>query len=264
MRVHRVLLIVSVMIGSMAIAWYGYGYIRDRADWEEVRKAALRVDSGLRHETLIALRSKVADLDAALTNYVAGKSNRNNESRVMSVRQAIESLEWAVEHTDSKFPIANGDEGFSFFRDRPYLIADGGMTCNESEGKLYLIRPTEMALGYAHAVLATPDQSLTTRTLDLSSAWRDCESKYETVRKKGTDDETPRLTVKPQPEKDSADPLSRRLVRYVHPCPNGEGQWCWSDPNDATFSEMPSPSKHQALEEAVQYANLGLAFKSDN
>jgi hypothetical protein len=52
-------------------AGYGYDCLRSRVDWEDVQKAAFRVDSGLRHETLILLRFKVADLDAALSHYVA-------------------------------------------------------------------------------------------------------------------------------------------------------------------------------------------------
>jgi hypothetical protein len=59
-------------------------------------------------------------------------------------------------------------------------------------------------------------------------------------------------------------PAERRLLRYVHPCPQyGAGQWCWSDPNDAIFNyDMPSPSMEEALEHAVQYAKEGFAFKA--
>ena len=62
----------------------------------------------------------------------------------------------------------------------------------------------------------------------------------------------------------SLSPEERRLSRYVHPCPQyGAGQWCWSDPNDAIFNyDMPSPSRKEALEDAVHYAREGFAFKN--
>ena len=63
--------IVVLMVGT-GLVLYIYCSFKRQADWDEVQKTAIRVNSGLKHETLIALRSKVADLDAALAHYVSG------------------------------------------------------------------------------------------------------------------------------------------------------------------------------------------------
>ena len=178
MRVHHVLVaVIAVTIIGAGLAWYGYDYLRSRADWEDVQKAAFRVDSGLRHETLILLRSKVADLDAALSHYVTGWGHRSRENRVTSIRQAIESLEWAIDH-EKKTAIEDGDEEFPFFQDRPYLIAEPN--CLESTGKLFLTGPelARASLTYAQAALVTPDQTPTVRTVDISSVRAKCASEY--------------------------------------------------------------------------------------
>jgi hypothetical protein len=140
MKVHHALVaLIAVTLVGVGLAWYGYDYLRRSADWEDVQKAAFRLDSGLRYETLILLRSKVADLDAALTHYVAGGSHRTTENRVTSIRQAIESLEWAIDH-EKTTAIGDGDEDFLFFQQRPYLIADPN--CVDSTGKLFLEGPS--------------------------------------------------------------------------------------------------------------------------
>lgn len=58
--------------------------------------------------------------------------------------------------------------------------------------------------------------------------------------------------------------LRERLIKYVHPCENQEiGKWCWSDPNDDVHNtdNSWSDTKEEALEDAMEYARLGLAFK---
>lgn len=144
-----------------------------------MQRAATRVDSGLRHETLIALRSKVADLDAALAHYVAGGDRRQNENRVISIQQAIESLEWAIEHENASV-IWDDSEEFSFYEKRPYLIAEP--TCAESTGKL-LLGPSNLARAsftYARSALTTPEESPPLRKIDLSSLRTECTTKYQT------------------------------------------------------------------------------------
>jgi hypothetical protein len=121
MKPGNILLLIAamVMIG-VGLADYGHYYFKRQADWEEVQNAAIRVDSGLRHEALIALRSKVADLDAALTHYVGDGGDRQKERRVLSIQQAVESLEWAVDHENVP-AVLDGSEEFSFYENRPHL-----------------------------------------------------------------------------------------------------------------------------------------------
>ena len=115
MKTSTILIALVVMVGVI-LAIFGYYYFKRQADWDEVRKAANTVDSGLRHETLIALRSKVADLDAALTHYVDGGGGRPKENRVLSIQQAIESVEWAIDHESSTSEILDAHTGFLVLR----------------------------------------------------------------------------------------------------------------------------------------------------
>lgn len=173
------LLITFVVMVGVGLALYGYYYLRRQADWDEVQKAAIRVDSGLRHETLIALRSKVADLDAALTHYVDGGGGRQKENRVLSIQQAIESLEGAIDH-ESASAILDGSDRFSFYEKRPYLLTEAN--CAESTGQLFLEGSSlaKASLSYAQSALTTPDQSPRIRTSDLPSLRTKCVSDHET------------------------------------------------------------------------------------
>jgi hypothetical protein len=149
------------------------------ADWEEVQKAATRVESGLRHETLIALRSKVADLDAAVANYTRHHAGGQKEQRVRSINQAVDALEWGIDHEKADV-IWDGSEAFSFYEKRPYLIAEP--TCAESAGKLSLGTAdfARAALAYAQSALTVPEQSPPLRKIDLASLRNQCIAQYQT------------------------------------------------------------------------------------
>jgi hypothetical protein len=108
---------------------------RNQADWNEVEVASIRVNSGLKHETLIALKSKFADLDAALTRYVANGRDRQAESKVISIQQAIASLEWAIDN-ERPAGIWDGDDGFSYYERNKFLVVDPH--CAESKGRLFV------------------------------------------------------------------------------------------------------------------------------
>lgn len=186
MKIGNVLtLIAAVVVIGVALAAYGYYCFKRQADWDDVQKAAIRVDSGLRHETLIALRSKVADLDAALAHYVGGGGGRQKKRRVLSIQQAIESLEWAIDHENVP-AILDGSEGFSFYENRPYLLAEP--KCAESAGRLFLSGSDLVTayLSYAHSALTTPDQSSRIRTSDIGSLRTKCASEYQEYTKERT------------------------------------------------------------------------------
>jgi hypothetical protein len=58
--------------------------------------------------------------------------------------------------------------------------------------------------------------------------------------------------------------LRARLEQYVHLCDvQSIGKWCWSDPNDVLFKNDSgyAATREKALDDAVQSANMGLAFK---
>ena len=183
MKTSNILIALVVMIGAM-LAIFRHYYFKRQTDWVDVQKAAIRVSSSLRSEPLIALRSKLADLDAALTHYVDGGSGRPKENRVLSIQHAIESLEWAIDHESSTSAILDGTADFSFFEKRPYLIAEPD--CTESAGKLSLSGAAiaRASLTYAEDALTKPDQSPRLRTVDLNSLRAECTSKYEANRVK--------------------------------------------------------------------------------
>src|SRR5689334_275854 len=91
---ERRVLVVPVLVMVLTFAWYAKRSLDRRHNWEEVRKAATRVESGIRHETLIALRSKVADLDAAVNNFA--RLEGSDDGRVAAIHNAVDALEWAI------------------------------------------------------------------------------------------------------------------------------------------------------------------------
>src|SRR5258708_512126 len=182
-RTGSSLVAVVLMVGA-GLALYAFYSFKRQTDWDEVQTAAIRVDSGLRHETSIALRSRVADLDAALTRYVTNSSRRQNEKRVASIKQAIESLEWAMQHENAteRSVTWDGDEGFSYYERRPYLIARP--TCEESTGKLLLgtAQLARASLTYVQSALMMPEQQAPVRTLDLDSLRTACTARSEALK----------------------------------------------------------------------------------
>jgi hypothetical protein len=148
------------------------------ADWEEVQKVATRVESGLRHETLIALRSKVADLDAAISNYTRHHADGQKEQRVRSINQAVDALEWGIDHEKADV-IWDGTDGFDFYSARQYLNAEPH--CAESEGKLYIAGHdlSVACLAYAQSALLEPDKPPLMSQRDFNALRSKCSSDHE-------------------------------------------------------------------------------------
>jgi hypothetical protein len=152
------------------------------ADWEEVQKAATRVESGLRHETLIALRSKVADLDAAVANYTRHHPAGQKEQRVRSINQAVDALERGID--DEKTDVIwDGTDGFEFYSVRQYLNAEP--RCAESKGRLYIDGHDQSlaCLAYAHSALLEPDKPSTMHQHDFNALRAKCLSDHENYEK---------------------------------------------------------------------------------
>lgn len=59
--------------------------------------------------------------------------------------------------------------------------------------------------------------------------------------------------------------LRERVAPHVHPCAVPANTWCWSDPNDALFSNdtYGGQTREEAIRSAMQDAKWGLAFKAD-
>jgi hypothetical protein len=184
----RSILVVIVAVAGVGggLAFYVHHRLKHQADWDEVQKEATRVDAGLRHESLIALRSRVADLDAALSGYVRVDPGRKDENRVRSLQQAIESVEWAIDHQSGSV-IVDGSNEFAFYQSRPYLLAEP--SCDETTGKLLLgsLALAKASLTYAEVAFASPADAPALRTTELNSLRTECSSAHDAYQKTQAD-----------------------------------------------------------------------------
>ena len=264
--------ITLTILAVTGIAVWRYTFASE-VGWQEVQNAAIRVDSGLKHESLIALRTRLADLDATLARYVRADDSRQQETRVTSIRQAIESVEWALGHEDGS-QILDGSEEFSFYYKRPYLITEP--TCIQSVGKLGLI-DAEIAsacLTYARTALTSPGQAPLLRTIDVARLRAKCSAAYE----KSVEERQATAQAKRQGEariearrKATEETLRDRISQFVALCkehfPLGDRKenWCWTDPNDLFFKYGSAPfgTREAALNDAIEKAKSGRVFKRE-
>jgi hypothetical protein len=246
----------SIFVGIVAVAGVGGGLafyvhhqLRHQADWDEVQKEAIRVDAGLRHESLLALRSRVADLDAAISGYVQVDPVRKDENRVRSLQQAIESLEWAIDH-QSVSVIVDGSDDFTFYQSRPYLLAEP--SCDEKTGKLLLgsLTLAKASLTYAEVAFASPAGTPVLRTTELNSLRAECSSAHDAYQKAQAD--AAEVHLKEQEE--AAEARRRQHVReYLLQVEiENEGAenttlYLWVDEGDEA-SYVLSPQQKQHLE----------------
>jgi hypothetical protein len=217
MKTSNSLLAVVVVLSAVLAVW-AHSYFRRQSDWDEVLKIAIRVDSGLKHESLIALRSKVADLDAALTHYVDDSGTRQKENRVRSIRQSIESLEWAIDHENAS-AIVDRSEGFTFYERRPYLLAEPN--CYEASGKLFLGSSdlAKASLTYAQSALTRPEQSTPLRAIDLGALRAKCSTRYQAY----TNEKAAIFAAKQEESKRTRAP---RTMAHACECKNNRAQHC--------------------------------------
>jgi hypothetical protein len=186
-----ILLFALVMLG--AIGWYAKRSLDRRNNWEEVSKAAARVESGIRHETLIALRSKVADLDAAVNNYARLEGLRDSSNRVAAIHNAVDTLEWAIENEKTQI-VRDGTQDFEFYSSRLYLNVEP--KCSQQEGEIYVSGPelARASLTYARQTLINPDNAPVMRKTDLVALRIKCTADAQAYKKQVTEaSETKRL-----------------------------------------------------------------------
>ena len=88
MRSSIVFLLVPLVILSCA---------RRDLEWAEVERPLIRLESSLRHEPIFAVRSKIADLDAAVNWYVKHRPKSSETPQVQAIKRAIQHLEYALE-----------------------------------------------------------------------------------------------------------------------------------------------------------------------
>jgi hypothetical protein len=189
------LLALAVLLATLFLITFS----SSNSDWEKVREIATRVESGLRHEGLIALRSKVADLDAAVMTYTRHRPNRSEEQRVRSIKQAVDALEWSIDHPNADF-IWDGTNEFEFYSTRQYLNAEP--TCEESSGKLYISGRvlSSVCLDYAQRALLQPERPSALLQHDLNAFRTECISKYENQKRSAEQAEAGRAAELKQAE----------------------------------------------------------------
>lgn len=96
-------LFVLILIGTLLVAvlWAAlYKYRTDKTAWQEVQRALVRLQSGFQFESVIALRSHLADADSALKLYLAewrtyppGRSERVRNAQ-QSLGYIDSALDW--------------------------------------------------------------------------------------------------------------------------------------------------------------------------
>jgi hypothetical protein len=76
-----------------------YKYISDESAWSKVEESVIRVQSGLQYESLLLLRSKLADADAAIHDYSSERRffPIDNERRISEAQNGIFDLGIAID-----------------------------------------------------------------------------------------------------------------------------------------------------------------------
>jgi hypothetical protein len=97
---------VCLIIGGVFL----YTYESDKTAWDEVQSKLIRLDSGLEYESIIQLRSKLADADAASKEYTVHKHifPTHGSQRIADSEQAISYLDVALTlHSSSESSVPN-------------------------------------------------------------------------------------------------------------------------------------------------------------
>jgi hypothetical protein len=252
----------SILVGIVAVAGAGGGLafyvhhqLRHQADWDEVQKEAIRVNAGLRHESLLALRSRIADLDAAISGYVQVDPGRKDENRVRSLQQAIETVEWAIDH-QSVSVIVDGSDEFMFYQSRPYLLTEP--VCDEKTGKLLLgsLALAKASLTYAEVAFASPADTPVLRTTSLNSIRAECSSAHDVYQKARAD----AVEVHLKEQEEAAEARRRQHVREYLLQVDIENQgvedttlYCRADESDeASYVLTPRQKQHLQAKENIK------------
>jgi hypothetical protein len=105
--------LVAAFAGVLCLIVSGallYTYESDKTAWDEVQSKLIRLDSGLEYESILQLRSKLADADAASKEYTVQKHifPLHNSQRIADSEQAISYLDVALTlHSSSGSSVAN-------------------------------------------------------------------------------------------------------------------------------------------------------------
>lgn len=103
----------AVTAGVLCLTLAGallYAYESDKTAWDEVQSKLIRLESGLEYDSILQLRSKLADADAASKEYIAQKHiyPLHNSERIADSQQAIAYLDVALTlHSSSGSSVAN-------------------------------------------------------------------------------------------------------------------------------------------------------------
>lgn len=96
-RVLRNLIVVSTL-PVLALSAVLYKYHSDKAAWEKVQNGLVRLHSGLEFESVIALRSHLADADAALRTYTTEwHIYPPGQQRVRNAEQSLKYINFALD-----------------------------------------------------------------------------------------------------------------------------------------------------------------------
>jgi hypothetical protein len=144
------LLVVLLLVGL-----YVHQHNKLQSAWESVAQAAVRLESSIQYEPVIVLRTKMAELDAALKHYksvkessLAGRLEKQNDGGVKAMELALRHLSLGLEE-QSQEQIRIFEENWSSFDVDSFPTEDLQRLC--AEGKLYVLSSD---LARAHTLAA--------------------------------------------------------------------------------------------------------------
>ena len=95
--VATIVMLVLVVVPMTFVVWEVAGPFGETSDWAPVRAALVRLQSGIELEPVIALRSTLANADAALKIYSEKQRHPHSEARFVTASRAISNLRLAIE-----------------------------------------------------------------------------------------------------------------------------------------------------------------------
>jgi hypothetical protein len=115
----------------------GYKWRADERAWDSARSALVRLDSGVSYESLIQLRSRLADADAAVRNYAFDRRffPLQHKMLVSNAQRGISYIGYALDwQTKSSAEPRVGEAGLSILEQRyPDVVPSFYSTCVNGE-----------------------------------------------------------------------------------------------------------------------------------
>jgi hypothetical protein len=140
---HTLALLLILLVVSVPVGLYVHQHNKLESAWESVNQAAVRLESSIQYEPAIVVRTKMAELDAALNNYktvkeglLVGRFEKGNDGKFQDLEQTLSHLSIGLkESSHDRMQIV--EEDWPPFKVDTFPADDLHRYC--SEGKLYIL-----------------------------------------------------------------------------------------------------------------------------